>query len=667
MRSSKKRIVVGMLICAGLMPVCLSAITGARPENPTDSSEAKPKSQTQKRLNALELLRKHRSKTPEVADAVRKERVIHFPKTRSLGRLMIEDENSSVGLPPFGYPFEQIKWEHFGQARDDVRVPTGKRIRLILHSWTWQNPQTLSALKQLRPDDIYSLILSPKWSSGGRKPSNNCMPYITHLTGLNTLNLDGANITIRGLEYLTELKSLERLKSPAGLGDSGMIAVGKLRPLKVLYIWENNSVTNEGLEQLLNLRSLELLVLKSVRMTDEGLKVLSGLPSLNHLILDGNFTNNAVLYLKDIPSLRTLKIDTQRFNDWGMQNISSLTQLENFNAHWIEGITDRGVAYLKNMPSLKSLDIGHAKLTDKAMLDLNQIHTLEYLRLPNYGLTDAGLKHVTELQNLRNIWVGCSSRSPLTDESLYSVSQLKNLEVLSIGGEGLTDGGMKHVAKLTNLKRLSIFYYRQLTDKGLAELAELESLTDFNLGRGTKVSVSGLKSLNRLKKLKVLRLKGIHQDNSVMDISGLTNLERLTILLHVERKGNSIVSDSFRNEDWACLANLTGLKTLQICGVGINDGGMKYLSGLTNLEYLNIICRGESRITDEGLKYLVNMNGLYRLYIKDGHFTDKALGYLDDLPSLSWLELTSDFAFSSKTIRDFQQKNPNITRLRLIP
>ncbi len=653
MRSANRTILIVLLLYTGFMPV--------------DSVRAVQQRPVDKQPSTGELIRKSQIKQVKFTEVPSVERVLHFPKTRSLGSLMIGEENPGVRTIPSPYPFDGISWEQYGHAQGDVKIPRGKRVRLILDSWTWQNPQTLSALKQLKPDDIYSLILSPKWSSGGRKPSNNCMPYIAHLTGLNTLNLDGANITIRGLEYLTELKSLERLKSPAGLGDSGMIAVGKLRPLKVLYIGENNSVTNEGLEQLLNLRSLELLVLRSVRMTDEGLKVLSGLPSLNHLILDGNFTNNAILYLKDIPSLRTLKIDTQRFNDRGMENISSLTQLENFNAHWIEGITDRGAAYLKNMPSLKSLDIGHAKLTDRAMRDLNQIHTLEYLRLPNYGLTDAGLKHVTELQNLRNIWVGCSSLSPLTDESLYSVSQLKNLEVLSIGGAGLTDGGMKHVAKLTNLKRLSLFYSKQLTDKGLAELAELESLTEFSLGSGTKVSVSGLKSLNRLKKLKVLRLRGIHQGNSVMDISGLTNLERLTILLHVKRKGNSIVSDSFRNEDWACLANINGLKKLQICGVGINDGGMKYLSGLTNLKYLNIICRGESRITDEGLKYLVNMNGLYRLHIKDGHFTDKALGYLDDLPSLSWLELTSDFAFSSKTIRDFQQKNPNITRLRLIP
>ena len=653
MRNIRRRIITVILLCAGFVPFVWA-------ETKSEKSVERPPS-------TWELIRKSQTKQADSAKPTRVERVLHFPKERSLGELMIGQENPEDSSTSFGgYPFEKIRWERYGQAWGDVKIPKDKKVRLILDSWTWQNPQSLSALKQLQPDDIYSLTLSPQWSSGGRSPGDKCMPYVAYLTGLNTLNLDGANISTRGLKYLIVLKSLMRLKPPNGLNDSGMILIGKLRLLKVLYIGENNSVTDAGLKRLSNLKSLEILVLNSVRMTDKGLVVLCDVPLLRHLIIRGNFTSDAALYLKDVPSLKSLRIDMPRFDDRGMENISHLTQLENLSTHWVEDTTDRGIAYLKNMPSLKCLDIGHAKLTDRAMLDLNKIPTLEHLHLPNVGLTDEGLKHIGQLQNLRHLWVGCSSISPLTDESLRYVGQLKNLEVLSIGGAGLSDEAMKHIAKLTNLKRLSISRANQLTNKGLAELAELESLTNFSLGSDTRMSISGLKSLNLLKNLKVLSLRDIYQDNSVLDISGLTKLERLTLILHRQRKGSSIVSDSFRNEDWECLANLTGLKTLQISGVGIDDG-IRHISGLTNLEYLNIICRGEKKITDEALKHLASMDRLYRLYIKDGHFTDKALDYLDELPSLSWLELTSDFAFSTKAIRDFQKKNPNVTKLRFIP
>jgi len=69
----------------------------------------------------------------------------------------------------------------------------------------------------------------------------------------------------------------------------------------------------------------------------------------------------------------------------------------------------------------------------------------------------------------------------------------------------------------------------------------------------------------------------------------------------------------------------------------------------------------------KGLNIFADMPRLYRLHIADGHFTDKTLEHLSGMPALTWLELTSDFAFSTKAIKNFQQKNPNVTELRLMP
>lgn len=630
------------------------------------SAEITEKATAEKQTSILELLRKARTKQTEPAESSAEMRILHFPRERSLGHLMIERENPQDSSIRFGgYPFEEITWERYGHAQGDVKIPLDKKVRLILDSWTWQNPQALSALERLKPDDIYSLTLSPKWSSGGINPGDKCMPYVAHLTGLKNLNLDGANITTKGLEYLTLIKSLERLKSPASLNDSGMIPVGKLKSLKVLYISEDNLVTNTGLKHLSNLKSLELLVLNSVRMTDKGLAALSDIPLLRHLILRGNFANDVGLYLKDVHYLRTLKIDMAHFNDRGMENVSNLTQLENLDTHWVESTTDRGITYLKNLPNLKQLDIAHAKLNDKAMLDLRQISRLESLYLPYSGITDEGFKHIAQLNNLRYLRSNSSSGSPLTDKSLYSIGTLTNLEELGIAGKGFTDEGMKHIAKLTKLKRLSLFRAGQVTNKGLIELASLKSLNYLSLS--CRVPISALKSFNNLKNLYFLSLRNIHQDNSVLDISGLINLERLRLSLSYERKGKSVIYEPFQNEDLKCLSKLHRLQTLTLAGAGINNEGISNISGLTNLIHLNIICPGETQINDDSLKYLTNMKRLYEINIRDGHFTDKALNYLVGLPSLSRLELTSDFAFSSKAIRDFQRKNPNITTLRLIP
>ncbi len=621
------------------------------------------------------------------------ERILHFPKDRSLGRLMIADENDSREITTFGgYPFEAINWwkeGYYGQAAGDVKIPEGKIVRLILYSSSWQNPQDLSALNQLHPDDIYTLTLSPKWSVGGQSPDDRCMPYVAHLTGLKTLEIEGADITTKGLEYLTALKSLERLNLPDNLNDSGMLVVGKLKTLVELCIGENNTVTDIGLKPLANLKYLKLLNIFSYRMTGEGLNVLSELPSINYLILRGDFSNDAPLYLKNALSLRTLKIDTNKFDDSGMKNVAALTQLENFDAYWMREITDEGIAYFKNLPNLKKLQILSSKVTDDGLLCLQACPNIDYLALPR-GISDTGLTNLSRFSRLKYLGASNGSYSDkgiaeltkckllehliinssgLTDESLRYVSQLKKLESLFIKGEVISDEGIKYIAKLTYLKELNVTS-DQLTNKAIEELAPLHSLTSLSI-EGNAISVSGLKYLNNLKNLKILNIKKIKQDNSdIMDISGLTELEDMTLFLNVDfnyRDGSLANIARFRDKDWACLAKLTKLQRLQITGFGISDAGMKYLSDLKNLEFLSIQCLREESITDDGIKQLASLPNLYRLVIKDGHFTDKALEYLSGMPALNNLELTSDFAFSNKAIESFQTKNPNIEHLELIP
>ena len=628
----------------------------------------------EKQASTWELVRKQQIQNSKVTESSAEEhksterqvkkRVLHFPINQSLGTLSVQDESSTRKFESFYHWIYGPEWEDIGEAKGDVTIPAGKRLSLTISPQGWKD---LSPLSNLGSDDLYSLGF--RSTKEGAMPDDRCMPHIAHLTGLKILILGNTNITARGLKLLENLSSLEQLSVPARFSDAGLAEVGRLSSLKALYI-NDHSLTNDGLAHLARLELLEELDLVSKgRLNDVGLVHLSKLPRLRYLLLQGkNFTDTGTIHLKNIPSLKILHLGfLTQLTDAAIVQLSQIPALERLSLHWNENITNSSMMYLTKLNSLRMLDIKHSKVTDEGLEHLAQIKSLENLTLPDGGVTDAGVEHISQLHNLKYLWAGSRSSSPLTDKSLLFIGKLRNLEELYIGGTCFSDEGMKHIAKLTNLKRLSIFTANKLTNKGLTELAGLKSLTNFMLGKSAGVSVSGLKSLNNFKNLNNLLLRDIRQDTLFMDISDLTELKDLIIILHKERKGGSFVSDSFKNEDWACLANLTKIKRLQITGVGIDNKGVKHLSGLTNLEYINIICPGESKINDQALKYLRNMHKLNRLCIKDGHFTDKALDYLVDLPSLSRLELTSDFAFSTKAIRDFQQHNPNITRLRLIP
>ena len=86
-----------------------------------------------------------------------KGRVVHFPADRCMGTLYIQDEgveNIQWILSNLSDP--EDKWSYFGPAQGDVEVPSGKRLKLIVAPHAWED---MSPLKNLMPDDLYSLSL----------------------------------------------------------------------------------------------------------------------------------------------------------------------------------------------------------------------------------------------------------------------------------------------------------------------------------------------------------------------------------------------------------------------------------------------------------------------------------------------------------------------------
>ena len=298
-------------------------------------------------------------------------------------------------------------------------------------------------------------------------------------------------------------------------------------------------------------------------------------------------------------------------------------------------------------PTMDGTSSENPAITDAGMVHLAQINSLEYLDLPNYGITDKGLVPISNLKNLKHLWVCGSSSSPLTDTALQHVSKLHSLEFLLIHGTGFTNAGMDYLAKLTNLRKLHL-HSDLITNEGLAKLKTLKSLERLNLGC-KNITISGLSHLNALKNISYLYIEGIKQDNSDLDVSGLTELEELWL-----RGGTPI-----RDEDLFCLAKLKNLRTLIIGDVKssmVTDAGIAYLKDLPDMRRL--YC-DSPYLTDKALSYLANIKTLYSLTIT-GNFTDEGLGYLEELKGLRNLKIYSANKFSPSALKRLRKKLPNI-------
>jgi Leucine-rich repeat (LRR) protein len=641
-----------VVVCAFVVPVCWGI-------NVTTAAE-------EKRPSVLDLLKRYRVESPKVSSTQQGGRVVHFPADRSLGTLNIQDVNTPRYIDTFFYWItrEDTEWKYLAQAKGDVAVPVGKRLALSVNESGWKD---LSPLSNLKPDDLYKLtIYGPP--PPGPKPDDRCMSHIAHLTGLKVLELEDTVISVKGVKLLCNLESLERLSLSKELTDEGLAEISQIQSLKGLYLKESR-LTDAGLVHLANLTSLEELALGQGRMTNAGLAHLARLPSLRYLMLAGkNFTDAGMVHLKNIPSLRILNLGfLSHLTDAALVHLAEIKTLKSLCLHWVEAITDNGVANLTKLPSLKKLDIRHSKVTDKGVARLSQVKSLEYLVLPNKGISDVGLRDLGELRMLKHLDIARGhyvdpnmDKGYYTDKGVAELAKCKPLEELTIGSIGITDAGLDHIAKLTNLKKLSLFGCSNVTNKGLAKLTGLKFLQNLSVYEAN-LTIGGLSCLNQLPNLVTLNLHDIRQDDAVLDISRLTKLETFSLYTKTRRVDKrQLVTEPLHDSDLARLANLTQLASLQVSHAGVTDNGLKYLSGLTNLYNLSV---GGESVTDDGLLYLANMNKLSSLSIS-GNFTDRALQHLERLPTLGVLDIMEGANFSPAAVQQFRQNMPELMTFR---
>ncbi|MDO8589325.1 MAG: P-loop NTPase fold protein [Armatimonadota bacterium] len=114
------------------------------------------------------------------------------------------------------------------------------------------------------------------------------------------------------------------------------------------------------------------------------------------------------------------------------------------------------------------------------------------LYLSGTGVTDAGLREIAKLTNLQ--WLDLS-RTGVTDAGLREIAKLTNLQELGLSGTGVTDAGLREIARLTNLQGLFLGG-TGVTDAGLREIAKLTNLQALGLS-GTGVTDAGRNELKR--------------------------------------------------------------------------------------------------------------------------------------------------------------------------
>ncbi|HUJ21296.1 MAG TPA: hypothetical protein VLX58_07230 [Bryobacteraceae bacterium] len=244
-------------------------------------------------------------------------------------------------------------------------------------------------------------------------------------------------------------------------------------------------VTDTELLDLARLPKLERLDLSHTRITDEGLLRLKPARQIQDLNLfyAEQITDQGMSAIKEWRGLKRLNLRGTRISDGTLVIAGGLDQLESLDIAYTE-FTDNGLDGLVPLTRLKELSLGTSKLGRSALEVLRLLPTLEYLDLGGPHPGPGGYRK--------------TAGAPLVDEVPRAVSELKQLRVLKLSYSQIRADGLRILAALDQVNKLSLTGCPRVDDEALAELAKWKSLRYLDV-QETSVTPNGVEALEKAK------------------------------------------------------------------------------------------------------------------------------------------------------------------------
>jgi Leucine-rich repeat (LRR) protein len=438
------------------------------------------------------------------------------------------------------------------------------------------------------------------------------------LKTLQSLDLTGTPVTEKGLKELAGLKNLQELNlSYTGVEDATLKQLKNLKKLQTLSL---NRVTDTTLRTLREIGLLHALqevpmVFKIAGPQGKDGKRPSNSDDVIAIRLNNSISDAGLKEIKEFKNLQTLLIDNNApITDAGLKELKAFKNLRVLDLYGIK-ITDAGLKELGEITSLESLNLMFTKVTDSGLKELKNLKNLQTLSLN--GVTDTTLRTLREMGLLHALWVGNARggkrpSGPLdvialtldtvghvTDAGLKELKELKNLRTLILTRCKVTDAGLKELNAFKNLQWLDLTY-TGVSGEGLKYLNELKNLRllDLDMYPGGRTSDAALRALREIGKLYVLREA---QGKDGKRPSGNADVIELTL---------SAATDAGLKE----LTDLKNLQTLHLAGP-ITDVGLKELAELKHLQTLDLLSDKVSEAGVVGLQKALPMIRIKRIAI----------------------------------------------------
>lgn len=246
-----------------------------------------------------------------------------------------------------------------------------------------------------------------------------------------------------------ELETLEVFAAGgSSLTDSSMERISTLSQLLHLEVIDAPCVSDQGLRSISRLPKLRRLVLRDGNITRDGLECLSGVASLQELVLE-ELMNDAA---QGIPALaKTLNLTVLEvqsvagLNDSVVRTVAGTSTLKRLRISSCVGFTGESLEAIATKCTIKHLDLSfNRNLTAGALAHVARFSELESLTLQYCPMISAaGLQHLASAPKLAELDLyGCEGVLDDAVRFLLAIGQLKSLVVTRTG---MTERGIQEI------------------------------------------------------------------------------------------------------------------------------------------------------------------------------------------------------------------------------
>ena len=327
--------------------------------------------------------------------------------------------------------------------------------------------------------------------------------------------------------------------------------------------------------------------------------------------------------------LKKLSISGGTLSEESLKKLETLGSLEElYLADTIT--TDGALADLcQNLKNLKRLTLRRlTKLSDQGLKSLLTLKELRNLALLNLSISGLGLESVTALSTLRALDLrGCNQ---LNSEDYRHLTKMTALTDLKIGGASVNADVLRTVSILPNLSGLTVedtTIAADVWEELFASPRWSENMTSLAFARMYSINDRVLEKLANFKKLKSLSLRAIPVRGSFMrnfppDSALLANLQTLGMTKNYAMPEEILLLKQFKN-----------LKKLDFSTTPMT---LEKIEALSTLDQIEILILTDCQLTDEMVEKLIPLKNLSVLEIGDNpSLTDKARETLRQFPKLS--------------------------------